>query len=192
MISYLVGQPILEKDFVTILVQGVGYGVRVTTKTMAEIVQLSQVELYIYTHVKEEALELFGFQNKSDRELFLLLIDVSGVGPKTALNILNYGSGQIIQAVQQADVGLFASVPRVGKKLAQKIIIDLRTKLGSLKELNLAPTSVQYQEVVLALQSLGFEERSINTVLEQVDVENLPIGEAVKMAVKELGKHRST
>src|SRR5258708_6252327 len=106
MISYLIGQPILEKDFVTILVNGVGYSVRVTAKTLSELfapvgelqdlVPPKPVELFIYTHVKEEALELFGFQTRSDRELFLLLIDVSGVGPKTALNILNCGTARII------------------------------------------------------------------------------------------------
>lgn len=190
MISYLIGQPIIEKDSVTILVHGVGYGVKVTASTLAEVAQKPEVSLYIYTHVKEEALELFGFINKSDRELFLLLIGVSGVGPKTALHILNCGSAQIVQAVQQADVGLFSSVPRVGKKLAQKIIIDLRSKLGALKELDLTPASAQYQEVVLALQSLGFEERMIAPVLEKIDVENMPIAAAIKAAVKALGAQR--
>lgn len=190
MISYLIGQPIIEKNFVTILVHGVGYGVKVTQKTLGELAQLSEVELYIYTHVKEDALELFGFMTKGDRELFLLLIDVSGVGPKTALNILNYGDKQIIQAVQQADVGLFSSIPRVGKKLAQKIIIDLRSKLGALKELDLAPTSIQYQEVVLALQSLGFEDRAITLALEEVEVESLETGAAVKAAIQALSKQR--
>jgi len=190
MISYLVGTPILEKDFVTILVNGVGYGVRLTQKTTAEVMQLPKVELFIYTHVKEEALELFGFSTRSDRDLFLLLISVSGVGPKTALNILNCGGTQIIHAVQQADVAFFSSVPRVGKKVAQKIIIDLRTKLGALKELNLAPMSVQYQEAVLALQSLGFDETLITTALEKIDVENLPIATVITLAVKDLGKQR--
>jgi Holliday junction DNA helicase RuvA len=190
MISYLVGQPIQEKDFLTILVNGVGYGVRVTQKTMADVAHQPQAELYIYTHVKEEALELYGFPNRSDRELFLLLIDVSGVGPKTALNILNFGADQIVNAVQQANVSLFSGIPRIGKKLAQKIIIDLRTKLGAMKELNLAPRSVQYQEVTLALQTLGFAESSITAVLDTLDVENEPIASVMKTAVKELGKQR--
>jgi Holliday junction DNA helicase RuvA len=190
MISYLVGKPILEKDFVTVLVNGVGYGIRLTQKSMAEVLQLSEAEFFIYTHVKEDALELFGFVTREDRELFLLLISVSGVGPKTALSILNCGGTQIIQAVQQADVKFFASVPRVGKKVAQKIIIDLRTKLGALKELHLAPMSVQYQEVVVALQSLGFDETVIIPILEKIDIESLPIETTITLAMKELGKQR--
>lgn len=188
MISYLVGQPICEKDFVTILVNGVGYGVRVTEKTRSELAQKQSAELFIYTHVKEEALELYGFPNREERELFLLLISVSGVGPKTGLHILGCGSPAIIHAVQQADVGLFSSVPRVGKKLAQKIIIELRSKLGAIKELNLLPTSLKYADVVEALQSLGFTDQSISLALEKIDVEKMTLTEAVKAGVKSLGQ----
>ncbi len=188
MISYLIGKPLLEKDSVTILTHGVGYGVRATAKTLSSLLELSEVELYIYTHVKEEALELYGFREKSERELFLLLLSVSGIGPKTALGILNFPTSQIIEAVQQADTALFTSVPRVGKKLAQKIIIDLRTQLGALKELDLTPLTPDRQAVFEALQSLGFADSSIHQVMNQVPVEKLTISEAITLAIRELGK----
>jgi holliday junction DNA helicase RuvA len=117
-----------------------------------------------------------------------ILISVSGVGPKTGLAILNFGASEIIEAVQQADTSFFAAVPRVGKKLAQKIIIELRTKLGALKELDLGPVSPQRQEVLLALQSLGFDERSVHQVLQEISVEEMSLSEAVKTAIQLLGK----
>jgi Holliday junction DNA helicase RuvA len=192
MISYLIGTPILERDALTMLVGGVGYGVRVHQKCqkLAALAAKTnqQFELFIYTHVREDVLELFGFSTRQERELFLLLIDVSGVGPKTALLILQTGSAQVVEAVQQADASFFAAVPRVGKKLAQKIIIDLRTKLGALKELDLGPVSPQHQEVALALQTLGFSEREIHQALENIQIENLTVSEAITMTIKEIGK----
>jgi Holliday junction DNA helicase RuvA len=188
MISYLVGRPFVEKDFVTMLCGQVGYAVRVTDSVKLQLLEKDQVELFIYTHVREDLLELFGFIDKNDRELFLLLIGVSGVGPKTALQILNVGSPQIIDAVQQANTHVFAAVPRVGKKLAQKIIIDLRTKLGALKELDIGPVSVERQEVIMALQALGFEESRIIQALQEVAVEEMTISDAVKKGIQQLGQ----
>jgi Holliday junction DNA helicase RuvA len=188
MISLLIGQPIIEKDFLTVLCGQVGYAVKVTTAVMAEAARQSEVKLHIYTHVKEEALELYGFSTTSDREMFLLLISVSGVGPKTAMHILDSGASQIVEAVQQANVSFFSATPRVGKKLAQKIIIDLRTKLGSMKELDLKPLSPERQEVTLALQTLGFDEQAIVEAVKLVDVEALTSGEAVKQAIKLISK----
>jgi holliday junction DNA helicase RuvA len=190
MISYLIGKPLLEKDLVTILVGGVGYAVRVTDGCRVDLASQNEAELYIYTHVREEALELYGFGNINDRELFLLLLGVSGVGPKTALQIVNLGATKIIDGVQQANTHLFSSVPRVGKKLAQKIIIDLRAKLGSLKELDIGPLSPQREEVTLALQSLGFADEIIQNVLEQIDVEAVTTAEAVKQAIKLAGQKK--
>ncbi len=184
MISYLIGQPIIEKDFLTVLCGQVGYAVHVNAAVLSEATGKSEIRLHIYTHVKEDAIELYGFISSSDRDLFLLLISVSGVGPKTALNILNSSALQIIEAVQNANIGFFSATPRVGKKLAQKIIIDLRTKLGALKELDLGPLSKQQEEVTLALQALGFDDDSIGKAVKIVETENLSTGEAVKQAIK--------
>lgn len=188
MISYLSGKLVIEKDYITVVVGGVGYAVRVTDICRHNLVDNTETELYIYTHVREDALELYGFTQKNERELFLLLLGVSGVGPKTALGILNFKPNQIVDAVQNADIALFTSVARVGKKLAQKIIIDLRSKLGALKELDLGPLSPQRQEVVLALTGLGFAENSVYQVLQNIDVEELGLSTSVKKALQILGK----
>jgi len=184
MISYLIGQPIIEKDFLTVLCGQVGYAVHVNAAVLSESTGKDEVRLHIYTHVKEDAIELYGFSTNADRDLFLLLIGVSGVGPKTALSILNNSSLQIIEAVQNANISFFSATPRVGKKLAQKIIIDLTSKLGALKELDLGPLSKQQEEVTLALQALGFDDNSIGKAVKAIDTEKLSSGEAVKQAIK--------
>lgn len=184
MISYLIGKPIIEKDYLTMLCGQVGYAVHVTGQTLSQLAGQSEIQLHIYTHVKEEVLELYGFPAVADRELFLLLIGVSGVGPKTALHILNLGTDALIEAVQQANPAFFVAAPRVGKKLAQKIIIDLRSKLGAIKDLNLAPLSVARQEVLLALQSLGFDEFIASEKIKDLAIEEMTTSEAIKQAIK--------
>lgn len=184
MISFLVGKPIIEKEFVTILTGGVGYAVRINEQVLSRLRSTEVAELFIYTHVRENAIELYGFSSTQERDLFLLLLDVSGVGPKTALGIINLPSQKIISAIQNAETAVFSSVPRVGKKLAQKIIIELRSKLGALKELDLSPVSPKYHEVMEALQGLGFPDQSIEAALKTIDLENLPLSQAVKLAIQ--------
>lgn len=147
-----------------------------------------EVELFIYTHVREDILELYGFNSTEEKRLFLLLLDVSGVGPRTALAITERSPQEIISAVQQADSKFFSSIPRVGKKVAQKIIIDLKSKLGSLKELDLGPTTSQEQEIVTALASLGFAEEDVLDQLRTEDFSAVTLEESIKRIIQKLGK----
>jgi holliday junction DNA helicase RuvA len=193
MISYLIGKPILHKNHLTILVGGVGYKVNISNKTFQLAQQKAtlslEIELHIYTHVKEEAFELFGFESEQDLEIFQLALSVSGVGPSIALSLTNAGTDKIIDAVQNANVTFFTSIPRVGKKLAQKIIIDLKSKLGSLKELNLAPMSSQNQDIFDALTALGFDEVKIDSALNEIakSPKELTLQESIQMAIKFIG-----
>lgn len=188
MISYLVGQPIVEKDSITLLVGGVGYGVHVISSLLSKASNLEELKLFIYTHVKEDRLDLYGFENRQQKDLFLLLISVSGVGPSTALQITDQSPSAIIDAVQQANTAFFSAVPRVGKKLAQKIIIELSGKLGQLKSLDLGPESTNRIEVREALMSLGFDENSIETVLQQIELEEQTVEASIKQSLKLLAK----
>lgn len=190
MISYLIGTPILEKNSLTMLCGQVGYQVYVTSDVLSKAATETELRLHIYTHVKEEALELYGFLTSAEKEMFLLLLSVSGVGPKTALNILNSPTNQIVDAVQQANTSFFAATPRVGKKLAQKIIIDLRSKLGALKELDLTPLSEKAKDVFLALQALGYDDKLIEDSLKEVEVETLSSPEAITLAIKHIGRKK--
>lgn len=185
MIAYLEGSALVKKDHLIVLTGGVGYLVFVGSKILSSITTSGEnIALYIYSHIKEDRFELYGFQNEEDLEIFKMLIAISGVGPKTALALSNAGTNQLIEAVQQAQTSFFTSVPRVGKKLAQKIIIELKSKLGSLKELNLGTLSPKAQDVMDALLGLGFEENAVQTILTQLDLENMDLQVAIKTVIK--------
>ncbi len=189
MIGKLTGLVEPQTHALLINVQGVGYLVRVGTKLLATPTE-TELSLYIHTHVKEEALELYGFATLQEKELFLLLLSVSGVGPNIALNISDQGAEKIIQAVQHAQVNFFTQIPRVGKKLAQKIIIDLKGKLGSLKELQLGPTSPAEEIVVTALTNLGFDENQVLDYVKTIDIEHNTPEESIRQAIRHLGQHK--
>ena len=188
MIGFLQGTPKIIGTQLIVMVQGVGYEVSVSSHILASALQDNIIELYIYTHVKEDALELFGFSSPEEKHLFTLLLDVSGVGPRTALAISDQGPESIIMAVQQADISFFTKIPRVGKKMAQKIIIDLKGKLGSLKELQLGPTSTKEQEIISALTGLGFDENHVLEELRAGDYSELALESVIKRLIQKLGK----
>ncbi|MEX0895706.1 MAG: Holliday junction branch migration protein RuvA [Patescibacteria group bacterium] len=184
MIAYLRGIPTSTDSGIVITVNNVGYLVYVGQHLQTTLAtETEPVGLVIYTHVSENTLELFGFLTEEEKRLFLLLLDVSGVGPKTALAITNRGAREIIDAVQQAQVSFFTQVPRVGKKMAQKIIIDLTSKLGSLKELELGSLDSHQSEVVAALTAMGFEEQQ---VLEAVRSHDFVEGETLQTSIKSI------
>lgn len=192
MIALLRGQPLIQGHSLIVLVNGVGYGVVVSTRVIAALAEQlnagkTEVTLYIHTHVREDSLELFGFTSAQDKELFELLISVSGVGPKTAVSIMDVGAPGIIGAVQSADIKTFTAAPRVGTKLAQKIIIELKSKLGSLNELYLGPTRPQEQDVLDALLALGYAEHQAHQALQKLDItDNSETTALIKAAIKHL------
>lgn len=187
MIAYLTGRPELVQDQLIIHVGGVGYGVKVSNRVFQAAASQDEISLHIYSHVREDRFELYGFPNHQELKLFQLLIGVSGVGPATALNLMDKNAEELIEAVQEANTGFFKSVPRVGKKTAQKIIIELRGKLGELKELNLAPLSSAQQTVAEALESLGWEDEQIQAAIKELDLDDLSESEAIKKALQMFG-----
>ena len=184
MIAYLEGKALLKKDHLIVLTGGVGYLVYVGNKILNTISNEAEVSFYIYSHIKEDRFELYGFLSEEELTIFKMLLAISGVGPKTALALTDGGVEKLIDAVQQAQLSFFTSIPRVGKKLAQKIIIELKTKLGSLKELNLSTLSPKAQDVMDALLSLGFEENIIQNTMNELDVENMDVQVAIKTIIK--------
>ncbi|PIR61461.1 MAG: Holliday junction branch migration protein RuvA [Candidatus Pacebacteria bacterium CG_4_10_14_0_8_um_filter_43_12] len=188
MIGFLKGRVLIFNQTLIIDVHGVGYQVIVSPSLLAQLVPTAEVSLQIHTHVKEDALELYGFRLAEEKQLFLLLLNVSGVGPRTALAITQKEPQAIIDAVQQANSRFFSQIPRIGKKLAQKIIIDLKSKLGSLKELDLGPVSAKEQDIVTALISLGFNEQDVLETLHQTDLSELPLETAIKQVIQKMSK----
>ena len=187
MIGYLKGTPRLVNDKLLVVTpSGVGYEVSVGRSLLTKAQTAGELELYTHTHVKEDQLSLFGFGTTEEKKLFQLLLGVSGVGPSIALNISELGAERIISAVQEAQVSTFTAIPRVGKKLAQKIIIDLKSKLGSLKELELSEATGQAKELAEALMALGFDEQTSYQTAKRHQDDKRPIEVVLKEAIREL------
>lgn len=187
MIGFLSGRPQLLKDSLLIITNGVGYEVHCSPHLLTTYGERSLLELFVYTHVREEALELYGFETLKEKELFQLVLSVSGVGPKTALNIVDRGADRLVEAVQQAQVSFFTAIPRVGKKVAQKVIIELRGKLGELRQLDLGPKSQAHQDVVEAVVALGFVEDSVEEAARELNLEEMDVQQAIKAVIKKVG-----
>lgn len=187
MIGFLSGLVQKLQEVILIHTGGVGYRVEVGQLLFNSLQNDEPASLFIYTHVKEDQLRLFGFATEQDLYLFEMVLSVSGVGPKIALALVDTGTDRLAAAVQNANVGFFKAIPRVGKKLAQKIIIELKSKLGGLKEVELGPLSQTERDVFEGLKNLGFDEGNIQQVLSELDREQ-PLEKMLKEAVKKLAK----
>ncbi len=191
MIGSLRGKVIL-KDGLNLLVEvnGIGYRVLVSEKIRAKVNVDSSIFIYTYTLVREDELSLFGFLDLEDLKLFENLISVSGVGPKTAMSIFSVLSREeVINAVMKGDSSAFIPVPRLGTKNAQKIIIELKNKLGDSGSLDLNGLSSEANdEVLIALMSFGFSRREIGEALKNIDSKAKTSEEKIKLALKYLGK----
>lgn len=184
MIAKLTGKAeMLDRDSIILEVSGVGYQVRVPQK----LIQKLPSTLFIYSHIRDDAFDLYGFLTKEELQLFKLIISVSGVGPKTGIALIDKGVEAITQAISRADVDFFTTVPRLGHKNAQKIIIDLKSKLGGLKDLDLTSDTSETKEAINALIGLGFSKNEAREALNQVA--DLPTLDAkISQAIKLLGK----
>lgn len=181
---------LLDNPHVIIDVGGVGYRVLLYNSLLSKLKLNDQVKLYTYTHVKEDALELFGFSSLDDLKLFENLIGVSGVGPKTASTLFSYGSrSEIVEAIIKGNVDFFTNVPRLGKKNAQKIIIELKNKMGSLEDLDLSEEGQkENREVVEALKGFGFSLKEALEAAKVVKDHGKTVEEKIKLALKQLGR----
>lgn len=191
MIGMLKGILAVRNDpYIILDVHGVGYKVYVTSQLFPSLTLGQELTVFTHTHVKEDALELFGFPTAEDLRLFELLINVNGIGPKTAVGVFSVGNrSEIVGAIAQANVDFFTGVPRLGKKNAQKIIIELKNKIGGKEELNLAEESDDLVlETLAALQGIGFSEREARLALKAIEGKGENVQDKVRLALKQLGK----
>lgn len=197
MIAYLEGKLVEKNPTLLILeVNGVGYAVNIPVSTYGSLVETGQtVKILTYQHVREDELKLYGFSTKPEKELFELLIAVNGVGPRMALSILSCISVQEFQrSVLQEDLDVLTAISGVGKKKAQRLIVELKEKLGKVdlgerkdpreEEATLTPA---VDEAALALISLGYTKvdarRALDKVTDQAR-EALPVEELIKRVLK--------
>jgi len=191
MIGLLKGKvELLQRPFVIIDVNGVGYKVLVPESVYSKLTKEEKVRIFTYTYVREDTLDLFGFLEAEDLKLFESLLTVSGVGPKTALNIFSFGERKdIIEAIIKGDVTFFTSVPRLGTKNAQKIIIELKTKMGAGQDLDLSGKDLlENAEVVQALKNFGFSVNEAQKAVREVKKDGISTEERIRLALKALGR----
>lgn len=191
MIGFINGNiELLLNPFVIISVSGVGYKVLVSESIYTKLTIGENVKFYIHTHVREDEISLFGFLHADDLILFENLISVSGIGPKTALNIFSFGQREEIQsAIIRGDVSFFTSVPRLGTKNAQRIIIELKNKMGGLNNLDLSGKDfAQNKEVIDALKTFGFSAAESQKAIKEIKQEGLTTEEKIRQALKYLGR----
>lgn len=192
MISHLKGELILRDDpYIILNVNGVGYKILASRSILETLTEKGkETSVFIYTHIREDILELYGFSTHQDLKLFELLISVSGIGPKTAIGAFSIGkTSDIIHALINNDVAFFMQIPRLGKKNAQKLIIELKNKVGSTTDLDLSETGQKESgELIKALKALGYNEGEARNAIREIGNKGDTLQKKVKLALKWLGK----
>jgi holliday junction DNA helicase RuvA len=189
MIATLTGT-VAEKlgELIVLDVKGVGYGLSLPAEDFNKLATGDSAKLYIYEHVRENTYDLYGFGSLSTKQVFEQLLEVNGVGPKMALNILSIGSvDQVRGAIAGGDVKFLQSASGVGKRVAERLVVDLKDKVG----LNSDAADVLLQrfsmnskdEALQALMALGYSQEDAAMALGNID-KDLPTGERVKRALK--------
>lgn len=197
MIAYLRGT-VLKKTPRALIVDvgGVGYRVFVTTQTLDAVTLEAEVAFWTHLAVREDSQDLYGFLDEETLSFFELLISISGIGPRSALNILNIVTPKTLrQAVSSGDTSYLTKVSGIGRKIADKIVIELKDKFEAMNEEDSAATGAHLRgesDALEALRSLGYGERESRDVLKKIAGEKggseLSAGDKVKRALKILGQ----
>ena len=184
-----------HKDFVVIEVSGIGFKITSTTNTINMIKLEQKILLHTYLHVREDALDLYGFHSTLEREVFLLLIGISGIGPKLAITILSgILPDELKDKIISGDIGSLTSIPGVGAKTAKRIIVELKDKFTKIEEGSLGFSdklnSKLYDDALNALLSLGYSSQQSKQVLDHIgngkDDNKQNIETIIKTALKRL------
>jgi len=191
MISYLRGKVINKSlNYAIIEVANIGYQVFAGENFLNELKINSEVEVYTHHQVREEASDLYGFKNMEDLELFELLLTVSGVGPKSALGVISMASANDIkEAIIRGDANLLTKVSGIGKKTAERLVLELKTKvLRGSASAGLESPSLMGSDEIDALMSLGYSLNEARSAFNLVDPSIIDSGERVKAALKKMAK----
>lgn len=200
MFYYLRGEvALIDLNLVVLDCGGVGFSVNTTTNTISRLKIGQQERLFTYCSIREDAFDIYGFYQKSELDCFKQLISINGVGPKAALAILSSVTpdGLRMAVVTQNEKTLTAA-PGVGKKIAQRILLELKDKMGAVAEFDVGasdggvvmPTGpdTSAAEAIMALQVLGYDQNSINAALKGIDTKTLATQDIIKAALKAMMK----
>ena len=189
-------------DSIVMDVQGVGFFVAMPSTAVGALPAVGK-SCTVYTHmnIKEDAMDLYGFTDKTMRSLFRMLLGVSGVGPKVALAVLSYlNPTQILVAISAGDHKAFTKCPGIGPKLAQRMVLELKDKVGKGGELSdigelpvaaaaAAPAGGDLQKAIQALVGLGYSQSEAAAVIARLDT-SLPVEELIKLALRSMAGGR--
>ncbi len=170
MIAYLKGSLIQKSSNQVILdIGGVGYCAWIPLSTYLKLGNINETaELYIYTHMTDNSLALYGFYSEDERELFLKLINISGIGPKIALNILSgIEASDLEDAIRRGDVTRISLIPGIGKKTAMRIALELQEKLELKEKILEVEGTKEKEDLISALTNLGFKRREVEKIVDE-------------------------
>lgn len=185
-----------SSDYIVVEAGGIGYKVYMSSSAIATIGECgNSVKIHTYYYVREDNISLYGFITKEELKLFELLLSVSGIGAKSAISMLsNITPSSFALAVITEDVKKLTELPGIGKKSAQRIILELKDKLKAqeteedIKIEKPVLSDENTEEAVAALQILGYSKKEIEKVLSKVEISNLSTEEIIKIALKNLAR----
>jgi Holliday junction DNA helicase RuvA len=184
MIAYLKGTLIHKRPgHVVVETGGVGYAAAVPVSSFASLGEIGEtVELFVHTHLSDDALALYGFLTEDEKAMFLKLIGVSGIGPKLALNVLSgIAPGDLEEAIRASDLARISLVPGIGKKTALRITMELQDKLEQKEKLLAAKGSPEKEDLLSALQNMGFRRKEAERAVDQTMAASKPGTEFEKL-----------
>ena len=193
MIGYLSGKIISSKPTQLLLdVNGVGYDINISINTFEKIAEKETVNLFILTNVKDDSISLYGFYSEAEKEMFELLISISGIGPKLALGLLSgIETSDLKEAIEIGDVSRIVAIPGIGRKTAERLILELKSKVADVITVGeqVAHRGIK-QEAVAALATLGYNHATAEKAVRQVlsSNNNRSLEEVIKNALGELNK----
>jgi Holliday junction DNA helicase RuvA len=193
MITHIQGR-LVEKTPTDVVIDcnGVGYHIHISLHTYSKIPNAENIKLFTYQQIKEDAHSLFGFVEKSERELFKMLLSVSGIGASIARTMLSsMEPKQILNAIATADVVTIQSIKGIGAKTAQRVILDLKEKvlkIYDLDEVSISSNNTNKDEALSALEVLGFNKKLAEKVIERIvkDLPDATLETLIKLALKNL------
>ncbi len=192
MIGFFTGKIISSKPTQIILdVNGVGYLVNISITTFEKISEKETASLFIHTSVKEDSITLFGFFNQSEKEMFELLISISGIGPKVSLGILSGISvDDLKDAIANGNVSRLIAIPGIGRKTAERVVLELRNKVDAIKADGSVKTTSAKDEAISALATLGYQRQLAEKVVRDLLSENTnySLEELIRKALAGLNK----
>lgn len=193
MIEYIRGSLIrITPTYLVIETGGIGYFVNISLNTFSKLEKQSEYTLPVHEVIREDAHQLFGFADTGEREMFRLLISVTGVGANTARMMLSsLSSEELERAISNSDVNVLKSVKGIGLKTAQRIIVDLKDKIGKITagdEIFALSDNTNREEALSALVMLGFAKSAVNKVIDKIvrEEKKLTVEDIIKKALKNL------